>query len=656
MNFLGKFSIRASNGFVPSFIATWDPSGQTSGTAFCAYNAGGGFGLEDNCVCQLTVPPPGATAPADLWFIDFWLGAALSYVLRCGCSDRSIAPIFGLVPQQPSQGAIFMAGTSAPPNIGPVSLAIYKQRNDPESLTEWLGWPNGGAPATVTYATETLAPCAAVIASVLHNAAPSGSDYSWADLSHETYSGFAMPQANFTFADLTNTLFRGSTLTGAIFDNALMNGTNFNGAHLEGARLSDMATFDNLVLLNAFLANASLDGIDFTEFDFAGASFANKNLPPATFVGATLTNANFTGCNLTGVDFSSVKSLAGANFTNATLDSAIFQGVSSLTGVDFTGASMAGTNFSGLDLTAATFSATPSFSTDPNNLTNLSGATLDAALIGANWTCLNLASATINNLPASITNLNATSSILNGLTLTNMSLVSAIFSGAQIRGVSFASTDLTFATFDSAANGEADDTYSAVSFAGANLMDANFSGALMSGAAFTSAFFWGGTATLDGATISGADFANAYLPGLGFGNLQQNQCLGVTFDGACLVNAVFDGADLRTNGLKPASFVKTALQGASFAKANLDGCNLTDAAVATASSGSLQITIAIPPSTTPSKEPLQYEQATTGLEAATSIATFCPSGANGPCTGGNLVSPNAPMKSWPGSDATSSPG
>jgi uncharacterized protein YjbI with pentapeptide repeats len=331
-----------------------------------------------------------------------------------------------------------------------------------------------------------------------------------------------------------------------------------------------------------------LSGVDFTEVDFSGCSFIG---------------AQFSNCNLTGTI------LKGTNLTNTDFSGA------TLTRTSFAGAVMHGTKFDGTDLTSTDFGPTPNFrpavlgppsATSPR--TSFAKARLPMALIGLNWTMLDLSGTELIGI-GDLSGVNAQYARLSGtgLGLSSSKLIGANFSNAEIGADSDIPVDFTNSHFS-----ETTDERIAT-FEGATLYNANFSGAKLvganlkniqgsrtdtaPGANFSSAYlvnavlteanlvkasFSGaqlyGTAQLDHANLQEADFSNSILAGL---NLNEAHLRGAVFDGAILVNASLREVDLTPTVSGTATrFTGANLIGTDFRGAHLDGANLDNAVVA----------------------------------------------------------------------------
>jgi uncharacterized protein YjbI with pentapeptide repeats len=354
------------------------------------------------------------------------------------------------------------------------------------------------------------------------------------------------------------------------------------------------------------------------------------------------------GKNVSGLSFAGV-SLSNVDLSGYNLSSCDFRGVAQLAGAKLTGANLAATNFTGIDLTHVTFSFPIIRSTDPNKPTIFASCILPYAVIGLDWSYLDLTAATITGLPRDLTELVAvsvrrpegdfTGFVLDEANFANATLDGARFTDAKLRqNASFAGAKLVGAYFTGAVLDQAN-------FVGAVLggiefaQAANFSSAWISNCNFTEANAYGvifaGATLISGNTLTGAtslqesDFTNAYLPYADFtgANLQ-----GAKFDGACMVECVLANADLTPaqQGAISASLYAACLQGVDFTGTKLGGANLTNAAI-TNGSGQIQVRHydeygnLIPPESAP-PELISWQAENFPSEASFSNATVCPNG------------------------------
>lgn len=182
------------------------------------------------------------------------------------------------------------------------------------------------------------------------------------------------------------------------------------------------------------IANAYAPGYDLTNIDLTGVDLTNADLRLANFTGATLNQTCLANCKM-----------AGAILPNQDLTK--------------------------LDPRSKT--APPSLAGTSSNRTNLSGSTVPFALLGLDWSWIDLTNATIPDLPSSLDGLKATGAKLSGLNknnLTELSLKKAVLDYALLDGVSLAGANLSGASLINASMFD-------VSLINANLSEANMTGA-----------------------------------------------------------------------------------------------------------------------------------------------------------------------------------
>lgn len=326
-----------------------------------------------------------------------------------------------------------------------------------------------------------------------------------------------------------------------------------------------------------------------------------------------------------------------------------------LDGTNLTGKTFGHALFVGCDLTATTL--VPPLGAADGAWINLTGATLNYPSLGPDWRWLNLTKAVINRFPtppAKPPQINARGAVLDFVNMIGWNLVKADFTGASLCNANFNGSYLNGAIFHGAVLSPLDEspTTGPANFAYSYLFDADFSNAVAQGVTFAYAYLYGKAATVAGASLREADFANAFLPEIDFSGVAEKDLVGVSFDGACLAGAGFQGTQLGKLHTKGFSFVGAALQGADFTGSNLDGANLTNAAVAAEppppQGGVLKITTHYSlGSITVPIEPITWTVATT--LASTDGTTFCPTG-TGPCQGAKLTPANparCPLVAWP---------
>lgn len=509
---------------------------------------------------------------------------------------------------------------------------------------KFWGWSVASTPpANYSYTMITTAPSAAHIRSYLGGVGPANADYTWCDLSGEDWTKLSSHGARFAGADLSKTDFSGSDLTGADFRAvASVSGTNFTGANLTGADLRGVAGLTEAVLTNATLSGARLDGLNLTGVAFLGVRMPGVNLTGTTLADTEFLDSTTQPADLTGVDFSVAASLGGAHFGTG-LVNADFAG-HDLTGVDFTGAVMKGTNFHRCDLRPATFSVPPTFSDDPQYLTDLSQSVVNFDQLGLNWSFMDLTGTQIQDIPPDLSGLDAQSSLMPNWELSNHKLAGANLSNTDLRGAALSGCDFTSADMSGV---QLQATTRAAVLTGSQMENADLSGANLTGATLDSVYLWGTEASVAHALVLNTSFANAYLTGLDFSSVSQNQCKGASFSGACLLNADFTGTDLTDlDDGTPVRMSKACLQGANFTDALLDGAELTSAAIAE-DSGKFPVTIQNGwPAGNSVGLSIGYG-ATVGIAKATTHATTCPAGGFGPCVNDDQLYPASAPKAWP---------
>lgn len=166
----------------------------------------------------------------------------------------------------------------------------------------------------------------------------------------------AMNSTNFTGADLDQSSFFLSNLTGANFSGSTsLSDTDFTNTTLQ------QANFNNAQVLANF-QNANLENSTFQ------AATLSQNENHASFANSVLAGANFQNTNGTGVDWSDSYLWAGnanpdfdgatlrqANFDGALIGQATFNDQTDLTSADFTSAQCIGCDFTDAKLYQATF-------------------------------------------------------------------------------------------------------------------------------------------------------------------------------------------------------------------------------------------------------------------------------------------------------------
>ncbi|MBR7962335.1 pentapeptide repeat-containing protein [Burkholderia vietnamiensis] len=402
---------------------------------------------------------------------------------------------------------------------------------------------------------------------------------------------------------------------------------------------------------------------------------------------AVFTEARVTNCDLSNVTFSGVADFSGAvldgsNFSGRMLDSASFRNASlknvdlsgaSLKGCDFAGAVLDNCNLEGANLTGADLSlATLVDPTRPvlitrsaQNRTVLTNARVNKVLTHAlngeeddiyDWSYAQMDGAAFMTPDADnpgkaiadgqLDGLVAQYAVLTGVQFSvanPLSMRYADLSFAQLGGAALVNANLEDAKFDSATFSTSDGKRRC-NLTSAILMNATFGSADLSYALMPYCYLYGNKVTLADATIMQADFSGAYLVAADFSGLRGKNAAGVTFDGACLVNANFSGTDLSTVDQQRAnSFAKACLQGANFTSTKSEGVNFAGAAVSTGD-GTLTVQGG-------REDGHQIDYSATLTPTDTAGAT-CPSGQTGPCTGAMWSANGAPMNEWHYGDNT----
>ncbi|WLG42757.1 pentapeptide repeat-containing protein [Pseudomonas sp. FP1740] len=448
---------------------------------------------------------------------------------------------------------------------------------------------------------------------------------------------------------LNNTVSWADVETALIFANPsvpVITQQLFPGASDLRKRSYDRADFWYLFLNNA---------------DLSGTRVTNSNLSNVTFSGI----ANFSGTVLDGSNLSGCM-LDGANFRNASLKD-VDLSKASLKGSDFTGAVLDNCNFESADLESADLAlATLSDLTKPiritrstDNRTIFTNARVNKILTHALdhedndiyiWSYAQMDGVKFMTpdpknpgkaiLDGTLNHLVAQYAVLTGVQFSAVekpSLRYADLSYAQLGGAALAQANLEYATFDHATFSTSNGLLRC-NLSEANLMGATFTNADMSYAQMPYCYLYGNGAALVGANIMQADFSGAYLVAADFSGIKDKNAVGVTFDGACLINAKFIGTALSlVNQERATSFAKACLQGVDFSSASVGGVNFTGAAVST-DNGTLTVH-----GGREDKHKIQYHATRKPTDTA---GATCPSGQTGPCSGTMWNADDAPMTDW----------
>jgi uncharacterized protein YjbI with pentapeptide repeats len=445
-----------------------------------------------------------------------------------------------------------------------------------------------------------------------------GCDLSYVDLTNADLSGVDLTGANLQHANLSGAKLAGAKLSGAVLSNATLTGADLthaildradlSGAKLQGATLStDLTkaivkappTFstdpNHLTSFKNAKLNYALIGLNWSCLDLTGASVVGMPVD--------LTNLKAAHVTAHGIDLSG-KKLVNAVFTNATLTGSILTGAI-LDSADLSGAQLAGATLS-TDLTKAIFNALPIFSTDPNHLTSFKNAKLNYALIGLNWSCLDLTGASVVGMPVDLTKLRAMHTTALGIDLNGKTLINADFSYAKLANATFNAAVLTGAVLTGADLSGAK-LLSGTRLGGAHLDMANLSGANLTGAQFMETrgvsasltYTFLSKAVFDGANLEGVDFSGAtlvetsmknttsleratfsgaYLNSVHFEGTKPN-LQGAKFKDTCLISCDLAQANLGPSGGVAATLEGAFLQAANFSNVTLTGANLAGAVV-----------------------------------------------------------------------------
>jgi uncharacterized protein YjbI with pentapeptide repeats len=394
------------------------------------------------------------------------------------------------------------------------------------------------------------------------------------------YHGLPLTMCNFAKRDLRGANFIGATLTAVVFIGADLTGADFSGATFKDSGNPALPNdFTLATLTNAKFAGAKFNGLTYLSYatltcaDFSGTVIDNGNAVfgpgPLSYdknanCVAPLTRTSFAAAtmNCEFLDDWDSFDLSGA-IVSACNDQ--FKGRNFASGmyakVVFDGADLTGTNWSGADLRGASFQ-----SATLDNATGLAGTTAaPARLAGAKF-----ASASVRNVD---------------------------FSNAQLYGGVFINADLTNSSLQGAlltAN-TAIGVQTAAKFDGAHLKNVNLGGAKLGGVTFDGASFYGSfggaaptfpcqtdtskctagsrtgltcaCASAVGSDLTNADFSNAFLYGVDFGD-KSTTINGTKFVGALLAAVNFAGANFTVaSGGVPPDFTNAQLQGTNFGTA-----------------------------------------------------------------------------------------
>lgn len=475
-------------------------------------------------------------------------------------------------------------------------------------------------------------------------------DFSDADLSGVTFGAVDLRQVvlartRFSHASLGRCRFgphqlAGLDLSHASLVDADLQGFDLTGTRLDGADLTG-ANLSGATLERANLTGAQLNGTDFSDAKAAGAvfdgargigtQFRNATLTHASFAGARLGRPMFAGATLTGVSFRDAV-LAGADFTareRAPGDDVA--AAADFDGVDFDNADLRSASFNGAVLTGCVVPRRPlRFGRSTGERTRFVGATLDARLLGIDWSYIDATDATILTDPSlELPALKAVDAILPKVGLAGLNLAGADFTSAKLHEARFGRCALQDARFDQAELPGAD-------FTGANLEGANFTSADLRSCVFAQAWLFNVTFTRT--VLLDTNFSSAMLAQSNFSAIQGRSLAGVNFARACLVSADFHDVDAPRAGSTRTTFSGACLAGADFSNASLFDVILTDAQLSPAGD---EITVVHP--ARPNGRRFRY-QATILSPDITGEDTLCPDGRGGACSTERLTSRPVPER------------
>ncbi len=182
---------------------------------------------------------------------------------------------------------------------------------------------------------------------------------------------------------------------------------------------------------------------------YAGGAAGKMPLRYVNMSGQILEGGDYSGYDFTGAD------LSNAYFDKSTLTGTILRSAT-LAGTKFDGAKLNGADLTESDLSTVTYDSDTSVTGSSEALTNMTGAKVPYGLLGHRWQWINLAAATIVQLPEELSSkaepLNAEGAILSGLEsdLKGRVLDYADFTGCDLRGVYLESAHMEGANFTGA--------------------------------------------------------------------------------------------------------------------------------------------------------------------------------------------------------------
>jgi uncharacterized protein YjbI with pentapeptide repeats len=134
---------------------------------------------------------------------------------------------------------------------------------------------------------------------------------------HANFSSCNLTEARFLLCDLNNSKWRGTALSGALFQDCKL-----TGAQMAIANRLLPPTFERDLLINANLRGfsfrrARLDGIDFQDADLCETDFRDAVLIGCSLREANVTNARFEGADLRGADLGNIQIADASRFKGA---------------------------------------------------------------------------------------------------------------------------------------------------------------------------------------------------------------------------------------------------------------------------------------------------------------------------------------------------
>lgn len=386
-------------------------------------------------------------------------------------------------------------------------------------------------------------------------------------------------KAQWKSCDFSESYFTKSSFT----SDTDLSGSRFNNAGILQTVFEPGCKLDNTVWQEAQLLSSRLDGCSAMGANFTGALLAYPSAMagfpamPASLKGADLRGAKFCNCELNEVDLTNAD-LRGADFTGTKFNKTILNG-----------AKLSGAIFENADLRQAIFAGDlPKFydanPTESERKATFKNADIPAAILGKDWTLLDLTSARLHAIPNDLTSLKAHYAVLPSMDLSGRNLTNADFKGSTISDMKFNGANLTGAKLP-----------------GLNLKTVKFDGATITGMDITSSDLTGcdlRTVVSTARPVTSKDskkptvLASAKLKAGLLGkdwscvNLNDAMLVDVATTDLTGINAAFvqlTGVDLTGANFNPASadtpsvFRGALLHGANLQKTQFRGANLAGA-------------------------------------------------------------------------------